>query len=82
MTEHDDARSRWRCHRGMKELDILLERFLKSRFEAMDGRQKAVFSDFLNLPDPQLADFLLKGVVPVDADCKTLVEQILACPHD
>ena len=46
------------------------------------GFRKAVFSDFLNLPDPQLADFLLKGVVPVDADCKTLVEQILACPHD
>ena len=82
MTEHDDARSRWRCRRGMKELDILLERFLESRFAVMDSRQKAGFSDFLNLSDPQLAYFLLNGVVPADADCKELVEQILCCTHD
>ncbi|MCH8959166.1 MAG: succinate dehydrogenase assembly factor 2, partial [Proteobacteria bacterium] len=68
MTEHDDARSRWRCRRGMKELDILLERFLKSRFAAMDNQEKVVFSDFLNLSDPQLADFLLNGVVPAVPD--------------
>ncbi len=82
MTKDGDARLRWRCRRGMKELDILLERFLKIGFMAMDGRQKVVFSDFLQLPDPQLADYLLKGVVPADEDIKTLVEQILSCPHD
>ncbi|MCZ6559278.1 MAG: succinate dehydrogenase assembly factor 2 [Gammaproteobacteria bacterium] len=82
MTGQDDARMRWRCRRGMKELDILLERFLKSRFEATDGKQKEVFADFLDLQDPQLADYLLKGVVPADADFKTLVKQILTCPHD
>jgi antitoxin CptB len=82
MTGQDDARMRWRCRRGMKELDILLERFLKSRFEATDGKQKEVFADFLDLQDPQLADYLLKGVVPADADFKNLVKQILTCPHD
>ena len=82
MTEHIGARLRWRCRRGMKELDILFERFLKSRFETMDGKQKAVFLDFLNLPDPQLTDYLLRGLVPADAAFKTLVEQILTCPHD
>ncbi|MCZ6500444.1 MAG: succinate dehydrogenase assembly factor 2 [Gammaproteobacteria bacterium] len=82
MTEHDDARLRWRCRRGMKELDILLERFLKSGFAAMDRKQKIVFSDFLNLPDPQLADYLLNGVIPADAGCEALVEQILTCRHD
>ena len=82
MTGQDDARMRWRCRRGMKELDILLERFLNSGFEAMDGKQKDVFADFLDLQDPQLADYLLKGVIPADADFETLVKQILTCPHD
>jgi antitoxin CptB len=82
MTGQDDARMRWRCRRGMKELDILLERFLKSGFEAIDGKQKDVFADFLDLQDPQLADYLLRGVVPADADFEALVKQILTCPHD
>ncbi len=81
MNGKEDARLRWRCRRGMKELDILLERFLKHDFAALDRQQKAAFSRFLALQDPQLAAYLLKGKVPDEAEFKPIVEQILSCPQ-
>ncbi|HTW37070.1 MAG TPA: succinate dehydrogenase assembly factor 2 [Steroidobacteraceae bacterium] len=50
---------RWRCRRGMKELDLLLERFLEQHYDqALPERQRA-FERLLRLPDPLLAELLL-----------------------
>ena len=49
----------WRCRRGMKELDVLLERFARSMLPGASAEQRALFARFLELPDPVLADYLL-----------------------
>ena len=59
------GRLRWRCRRGMKELDVLLERFARvlPRESAAEWR---VFAELLELPDPLLAGYLLAGETPAE----------------
>lgn len=75
MTEAD--RLRWQCRRGMRELDILLTRYLDDDYERADAEQKRAFQEFLTLPDPQLVAYLLQGQVPEEAARQRVVEQIL-----
>ena len=55
----DRERLAWRCRRGIKELDLLLLRWLERYFEAATAEQRAGFAALLELPDPELACYLL-----------------------
>ena len=57
----------WRCRRGVKELDLLLLRWLERHFEAATAEQRAGFAALLELPDPELACYLLGSEGPVPA---------------
>jgi antitoxin CptB len=67
----------WRCRRGMKELDFLLLRYLRDRHAAAASDERAAFVEFLELPDPDIARYLLAGDVPPDprhaALCRVLL---------
>jgi antitoxin CptB len=66
----------WRCRRGMKELDVLLERFAR-RHLALAGRsERELFTRFLELPDPVLAGYLLGEVAPREPEVARLVRSI------
>jgi succinate dehydrogenase flavin-adding protein (antitoxin of CptAB toxin-antitoxin module) len=43
----------------MKELDILLERYARAYLAGASEEQRRIFEQFLELPDPVLADYLL-----------------------
>ena len=48
------GRLRWRCRRGMLELDLVLERFLQQCCVRLTARQLAEFDALLDLPDQEL----------------------------
>ncbi|MFA6013712.1 MAG: succinate dehydrogenase assembly factor 2 [Gallionellaceae bacterium] len=50
------ARLRWRCRRGLLELDIVLGRFVEGYYATLDESQKVVFDVLLDLPDTTLWD--------------------------
>jgi len=50
---------RWRCRRGMKELDLLLERFLQNHYPGAPRERQRAFERLLSFPDPLLAELLL-----------------------
>ena len=68
----------WRCRRGMKELDFLLLRYLRERHGDAESDQRAAFAEFLELPDPDIAGYLLAGHEPADprhaALCRALLQ--------
>ena len=68
----------WRCRRGMKELDLLLLRYLRERHAAASHDERAAFVEFLELPDPDIARYLIAGDVPADprqaALCRALLQ--------
>jgi antitoxin CptB len=70
----------WRCRRGMKELDILLERYVRSQVAQASPQDRATLDQLLELPDPVLADHLF-GHTPVsDPRMASLVAAIRSCP--
>lgn len=72
----DKARVRWRCRRGMKELDELLLGFLEARFETLDRGDRARFEALLECPDPQLWAYLSGRETPDDAALADVVRTI------
>lgn len=66
-------RLRWRCRRGMLELDLLLQNFLDTRFASLPESSRADFERLLNAADADLAAWLTGANVPPDNDLKEIV---------
>lgn len=54
MLEETTRRLRWRCRRGILELDLLLEAFLESSYSILSDKEKRVFETILCYPDSEL----------------------------
>lgn len=67
---------RWRCRRGTLELDLMLVRYLESRYLAADSREQQTFLCLLELEDSKLIRYLMGEVVPENPDFLGLVAQI------
>ena len=61
----------------MKELDFLLVRYLRERYGQAASAERAAFADFLELPDPDIARYLLAGDVPDDPRRAALCRHLL-----
>lgn len=63
-TEHNEEYSklRWHCRRGVKELDIVLERYLQNHYADASDENKEAFKSLLRLEDPLLLDRLINHV--------------------
>lgn len=48
----------WRCRRGLLELDIVLEKFVKQHFNSLTATQLQAFDALLDTPDNQLWDMV------------------------
>ncbi|HMM56226.1 MAG TPA: succinate dehydrogenase assembly factor 2 [Rudaea sp.] len=72
----DGARLRWRCRRGMRELDQLLGWWLDVRFPLSGDVEKAAFSTLLDEPDPQLWDWLSGREVSPRRELQRIIDEI------
>ena len=59
---------RWRCRRGMKELDLLLDRFLAQAFDEVSDERLDLLERFLEAPDQDLLACLTGEAEPDDED--------------
>ena len=80
MTE-TDARLRWRCRRGMRELDRLLAWYLDARYARGTDAEQAAFAVLLEQQDPQLWDWLIGRGEPADPQMRRIVDEIRAGDH-
>ncbi len=74
-------RLRWRCRRGMRELDQLMLRYLDGRWEQADASERAVFLRLLDSEDDKLWRWFMGREQPAEADLDDLVRSIIALPH-
>jgi antitoxin CptB len=75
------ARLKWRCRRGMRELDAVLQAFLATGFADLDDDDKSRFAAILDLPDPELYGYLAGRIEPKDRDLGALIGRIRASLH-
>jgi antitoxin CptB len=70
------SRLRWRCRRGMKELDLLLVRYLEQEYPAAASADRAAFARILELQDPELFGYLVGRESPADAGLRNVLARI------
>ncbi len=71
------AQLRWHCRRGMRELDVVLMRYMKRDYEAAEQAEKEAFELLLSLQDPEILDLLTGRIVADDDGLRHLVERLL-----
>ncbi|TJY63079.1 succinate dehydrogenase assembly factor 2 [Sinimarinibacterium sp. CAU 1509] len=71
-----DGRLRWLLRRGMKELDVMMERYYAARFEQAPPAEKAEFLRLVTLAeDPDIWAWTM-GYEPVPEDYAVIIEQL------
>ncbi len=69
-------RLRWRCRRGMRELDIVLERFLDRRYHQLAEADQLRFAELLDQADQDIMAWLLGTSQPGDPVSLKLIDEI------
>ncbi len=64
--DEDLRRLRWRCRRGLLELDLILLRFVDERYSVLTEAEQSGFQELLSLPDATLLDYLARRDKPAD----------------
>tara|TARA_B100001079_G_C16078124_1_gene368698 strand:+ start:178 stop:435 length:258 start_codon:yes stop_codon:yes gene_type:complete len=54
-------RIRWKCRRGMREIDLLLREFANKELNSLGPDQILIFEEILNYDDQKLYDFIFKN---------------------
>ena len=67
-------RARWRCRRGLLELDIVLQRFMDQYYAQLDQQGLEQFERLLSLPDNDLWDLISERKTPADRSVQTVLE--------
>ena len=71
------SRLKWRCRRGMLELDLVLQAFLQEGYGALSGQERQYLDQLLDLPDDTLLAYLQKRQHPDDPNLKQILKKIL-----
>ena len=73
-------RVRWRCRRGMRELDQLFERWLAHGWTAASEAERGVFLRLLDCEDDRLWRWFMGYEACADAELSELIARIRALP--
>jgi antitoxin CptB len=55
-------RIKWKCRRGMRELDLLLREFSAKNLEGLDDTNLNILDAVLNYDDQSLFDYIFKNI--------------------
>ncbi|MFU8896384.1 MAG: succinate dehydrogenase assembly factor 2 [Gammaproteobacteria bacterium] len=70
----DAGRLRWRCRRGMRELDVVLVRYLERDWPTADAAERIAFRALLEWQDPEVNALLLGRREPDDEALARVLE--------
>lgn len=60
------GRLRWRTRRGLRELDLILQRYLQDVYPAAPPEEQTAFADLLEQSDADILDWMLGRRLPPD----------------
>jgi antitoxin CptB len=61
----------------MRELDVLLLRYLEQRYPSASTDERAAFRQLLELPDPEIFGYLVGRAVPPEPAVRDVVASIV-----
>jgi antitoxin CptB len=71
----------WRCRRGIKELDLLLQPFVSDHYLVLSESEKMLFEELLDYPDPFLYELLMGHCQSDNMEANYLAQKIRAAAH-
>jgi antitoxin CptB len=74
------ARLRWRCRRGMRELDELLVRYLEHDYAVASAADRAAFEQLLELQDPEIFGYLVGRQAVAEETLRHVVARVRRDP--
>lgn len=72
-------RARWRCRRGLLELDIVLQRFMDRYYTQLDESGLEQFERLLALPDNDLWDLITARQITAEGNFQQVLELLQKC---
>ena len=72
----EKSRLRWKCRRGMKELDVLLTKFLDNQYDGLGEFRQQAFHALLEMEDPDLYACLLGQQDAPTVELKDVTESV------
>jgi antitoxin CptB len=75
---NDRNRLQWRCRRGIRELDLLLRRFLEHEYDRLSHEDKRMFDYLLDQNDLDPLAWLMGNSDPLEENMQRLVAEIRA----
>ena len=66
----------WRCRRGTKELDVLMQKFLNAYYQTASEDLQHAFERMLDMQDPELYDLLVGRQDSEDQNINQVIEHI------
>lgn len=66
----------WRCRRGVRELDVLLTRFLETEHAHLNDQEHFAFERLLEVQDPIIMDWLFGKSTPEDAGVLNIINKL------
>lgn len=62
----EKSRIRWLCRRGMKELDVLLERFVGAEYDTLNETERSELLALVQMEDPDLYALVMERSEPAN----------------
>lgn len=66
IVDEEIGKLRWRCRRGMKELDLLTLAYLERHYPTAPAEERQAFADLLELQDPLLMSYMVGRETPAN----------------
>ena len=57
----DINKTKWKCRRGLRELDLLFRRYSEDKLDSLSQEDFEMFNSILDLEDHPLYDFIFKN---------------------
>lgn len=72
-------RARWRCRRGLLELDIILQRFMDEHYMQLNEAELQQFETLLSLSDNDLWDMITARKTATDKGLEPVLHLLQKC---
>ena len=70
------AQLRWRCRRGLRELDVLLMSYFDHHFCNSSRERQLAFVALLEMQDPVILSYLTGNTKPKDSAIADIIKQL------
>ena len=70
-------RIKWKCRRGMRELDLLLREFAAKYLEKLDETNLKILDEILDYDDQSLFDYIFKNISLGNSEHEYFIDKFL-----